>query len=74
VLAFNPKIESITVMDEKEGFNYEFKIESQTELAPEIEQFKIKNGKEQSYDYLIVAKDNHNLQLSVAVDENNILV
>jgi hypothetical protein len=74
VLAFNPKIESIIVMDEKEGFNYEFKIESQTKLAPEIELYKIKNGKEQSYDYLIVAKDNHNLQISVGVDENNILV
>jgi hypothetical protein len=45
VLAFNPKIESITVMDEKEGKNYEFKIESQTELAPDIELYKIKNGK-----------------------------
>jgi hypothetical protein len=45
VLAFNPKIESITVMDDKEGKNYEFKIESQTELAPEIELYKIKNGK-----------------------------
>ena len=61
-------------MDDKEGKNYEFKIESQTELAPDIELYKIKNGKNQSFDYLIVAKDNHNLQLCVAVDENNNLV
>jgi hypothetical protein len=48
-------------MDEKEGKSYEFKIDSQTELTSEITLFKIKNGKKQSFDYLIVAKDNHNL-------------
>ena len=76
MLVFNPKIESITVTDGREDDKniYGFKIESQTELAPDIDMYKIYNGKTESYDYLIVAKDNHNLQLCVAVDENNTLV
>ena len=36
--------------------------------------YKIDNGKTNSYDYLIVAKENHNLQICVVVDKNNKLV
>jgi hypothetical protein len=48
-------------MDEKDGKSYDFKIDSQTELTSDITLFNIKNGKKQSLDHLIVAKDNHNL-------------
>ena len=47
--------------ERKDKSFYEFKIDSQTECTHDITLFKIKNGKNESFDYLLVVKDNHNL-------------
>ena len=73
VLAFNRKFESIIVTDRRQGQNqkYLFYVEAQIALSRDIDVFKIHNGKKGAYDYLIVSRENHNLQISIGIDQNN---
>jgi hypothetical protein len=63
VLAFNRKFESVVLQDKRAGQDkeYLFFVEGQLKLTEKMDVVKIYNTRGGRYEYMVVARENHNL-------------